>query len=224
MPLIGTGIVDLSILLTVLPTENCLIDNFADQGTAASTFSANETLSGAPFPRAGSLDDILGMGRGKLLLALVALALLPPLMVWLRGEGWTGRTFWSPSTFPGCSTPMDYAESHATVMKSVSDLHIVRYDQAWAKDGHVLLRYTAEGSHCGEPYKGIQKSEPPKRARWSAAAIFEVEGGKIRSFVKDWDQKVMQIQLGWAPVTESEDPRWNREVLADPERGRKVEG
>ncbi len=24
--------------------------------------------------------------------------------------------FWGPSTFPGCETPMDYAESHATVM------------------------------------------------------------------------------------------------------------
>ncbi len=24
--------------------------------------------------------------------------------------------FWAPSTFPGCETPMDYAESHAHVM------------------------------------------------------------------------------------------------------------
>ncbi|EYE95241.1 uncharacterized protein EURHEDRAFT_500728 [Aspergillus ruber CBS 135680] len=130
--------------------------------------------------------------------------------------------FYSPSTFPGCTTPMDYAESHAHVMASVSDLRIVRYDQAWAKDGHVLLRYTAEGSHCGAPYKGIERAEPPKRARWSAAAIFEIEGGKVRSFVKDWDQKVMQIQLGWAPVKESQDPRWNREMLADPESARKA--
>lgn len=103
--------------------------------------------------------------------------------------------FYSPSTFPGCTTPMDYAESHAHVMASVSDLKIVRYDQAWAKDGHVLLRYTAEGSHCGAPYKGIERSEPPRRARWSAAAIFEIEGGRVRSFVKDWDQKVMQVSF-----------------------------
>lgn len=105
--------------------------------------------------------------------------------------------FWSPSTFPGCATPMDYAASHAHVMKSVNDLQILRYDQAWAKDGHVLLRYTAEGSHAGEPYLGIQKASPPRRARWSAAAIFEVEGGKVKSFTKDWDQKVMQVCLSY---------------------------
>lgn len=148
--------------------------------------------------------------------------------------------FWSPSTFPGCSTPMDYAESHARVMASVNDLHIVRYDQAWAKDGHVLLRYTAEGSHSGEPYQGIERSDPPKKARWSAAAIFEIEDGKVKSFTKDWDQKVMQvtrlnfwnsgysivtdwsmqIQLGWAPVGESKDPRWDPEMLTQPELAR----
>ena len=86
---------------------------------------------------------------------------------------------------------MDYAQSHSVVMASVADLHIVRFDQAWAKDGHVLLRYTAEGSHCGEPYKGLQKTG--RHAVWAAAAIFEVEAGKIRSFTKDWDQKTMQV-------------------------------
>ena len=86
---------------------------------------------------------------------------------------------------------MDYAESHAVVMASVSDLRIVRFDQAWAKDGHVLLRYTAEGSHAGAPYQDIPATR--RHARWSAAAIFEVEEGKIRSFTKDWDQKTMQV-------------------------------
>lgn len=80
-------------------------------------------------------------------------------------------------------------------MASVTDLRIIQYDQAWAKDTHVLLRYTAEGSHCGEPYQGIEKSDPPKRARWSAAAIFEIEDGKVKSFTKEWDQKTMQV--GW---------------------------
>ena len=80
-------------------------------------------------------------------------------------------------------------------MASVNDLRIVRFDQAWAKNSHVLLRYTAEGSHCGKPYKGIERADPPRRARWSAAAIFEVEGGKVKSFTKDWDQKVMQVSL-----------------------------
>lgn len=143
--------------------------------------------------------------------------------------------FWAPATFPGCQTPMDYAESHSSVMTSVADLHIIRFDQAWAKDGHVLLRYTAEGSHCGEPYQGIKKTG--RHARWAAAAIFEVEDGKIRSFTKDWDQKTMQvceisdeflwlisrqIQLGWAPISESEDLRWNGKALANPEWAQKA--
>jgi hypothetical protein len=147
--------------------------------------------------------------------------------------------FWSPATFPGCTSPMDYADSHSVVMKSVSDLHIIRFDQAWAKGGHVLLRYTAEGSHIGEPYKDIKATG--KHAQWSAAAIFEVEDGKIKSFTKDWDQKTMQvsaestvwlvwdmvnaneeqIQLGWAPVTEIDDPRWNAEALANPDKYQK---
>ncbi|KIW71232.1 hypothetical protein PV04_03420 [Phialophora macrospora] len=64
-------------------------------------------------------------------------------------------------------------------------------------------------------YSGIEATG--RHATWSAAAIFEVEDGKIWSFTKDWDQKTMQIQLGWAPVKESDDPRWNAQALADPE-------
>jgi hypothetical protein len=30
-----------------------------------------------------------------------------------------------------------------------------------------------------------------------------------------------QIQLGWAPVTESDDPRWNAEALANPDKYQK---
>lgn len=80
-------------------------------------------------------------------------------------------------------------------MASIADLHIVQYDQVFAKDGHVLLRYTAEGSHCGEPHNGIEKTG--KHARWSAAAIFEIEDGKVKSFTKDWDKLHMWKQLGW---------------------------
>jgi len=114
---------------------------------------------------------------------------------------------------------MDYAESHSNVMASVNDLHIIRFDQIFAKNGHVLLRYTAEGNFKGKPYQGIEPNG--NHARWSAAAIFEVEDGKIKSFTKDWDQKVMQIQLGWAPVKESDNPRWNIKSLASPEQAQK---
>jgi major membrane immunogen (membrane-anchored lipoprotein) len=103
-------------------------------------------------------------------------------------------------------------------MNSVNDLHIMRYDQVFAKNGHVLLRYTACGNFKGAPYQGIEANG--NHAQWSAAAIFEVEDGKIKSFTKDWDQKVMQIQLGWAPVNESDDPRWNKTALTYPEKSR----
>lgn len=82
-------------------------------------------------------------------------------------------------------------------MESVTDLRIIGYDQAWAKSGHVVLRYTAEGSHCGKPYQGVQVESPPRKARWGATAIFEAEGGRIRSFLKDWDQKVIEVS-SWA--------------------------
>ncbi|KAF5546143.1 hypothetical protein FNAPI_8930 [Fusarium napiforme] len=104
-------------------------------------------------------------------------------------------------------------------MASVADLEIIRFDQSWDKDGQVLLRYTAQRSHCGGPYKGISKTG--RHAQWNAAAIFEVEYGKIRSFTKDWDQKTMQIQLGWAPARESDDPRWTSKALGSPEEARK---
>ena len=103
--------------------------------------------------------------------------------------------FFAPTTFPGCETPLDYADSHSKVMSAISDLHIVQFDQAWAKDGHVLLRYTAEGTHCGKAHNGIEPTG--RHAKWGAAAIFEVKNGKVHSFTKDWDKVHMWKQLGW---------------------------
>ena len=48
---------------------------------------------------------------------------------------YTDSWFWAPATCPGCQTPMDHTESFSKVMASVADLHIIRFDQAWAKDG-----------------------------------------------------------------------------------------
>jgi len=104
-------------------------------------------------------------------------------------------TFTAPTTFPGCKTPLDYADSHSKVMSSIADLHIKSYDVLFAKDGHVLLRYSAEGTHCGEPHNGIEATG--KKASWTASAIFEVENGKIKSFTKEWDKLNMWKQLGW---------------------------
>lgn len=94
-------------------------------------------------------------------------------------------TFTAPTTFPTCKSPMDYADSHSKVMACVADLEIHSYDIVFAKDSHVLLRYSAGGSHCGEPHNGIKASG--RKANWTAAAIFEVEDGKVKSFTKEWD-------------------------------------
>jgi hypothetical protein len=80
--------------------------------------------------------------------------------------------FWAPTTFPGVESPQEYAESHSQVMASIADLHIVCYDQVFAKDGHVLLRYTAEGSHCGEPHDGIEKSGKKAKCKLEEAMEF----------------------------------------------------
>lgn len=104
-------------------------------------------------------------------------------------------TFTAPTTFPACHTPLDYADSHAKVMSAIADLHIISYDIVFAKDGHVLLRYSAEGSHCGEPHDGIEPTG--RKAQWTASAIFEVKDGKVHSFTKEWDKLNMWKQLSW---------------------------
>ena len=80
-------------------------------------------------------------------------------------------------------------------MSAIADLHIKSYDIVFAKNGHVLLRYSAEGSHCGEAHNGIQPTG--KKAQWSASAIFEVEDEKIKGWTKEWDKLNMWKQLGW---------------------------
>ncbi|OGM46052.1 putative bicyclomycin resistance protein [Aspergillus bombycis] len=92
VPLIGTGIVGFSMLLTKLPTENYLVDAFDEQGVSASALSANATLCalfGAFFPLAGpSLNHSLGLGWGNSLLAFLSLIFLPLFTVlWFHGEG-----------------------------------------------------------------------------------------------------------------------------------------
>ncbi|KAF2495493.1 NTF2-like protein [Lophium mytilinum] len=104
-------------------------------------------------------------------------------------------TFTAPTTFPGCHTPLDYADSHSHVMAAVADLHIKSYDIIFAKGGMVCLRYSAEGSHCGKEHNGIQPTG--NKASWTASAIFEVEDGKVKSFTKEWDKLNMWKQLGW---------------------------
>jgi predicted ester cyclase len=64
------------------------------------------------------------------------------------------------------------------LMKSINDLKIIDFDYLIAKDDQVALRYSAEGSHSGEPYKGIQPTG--RKAKWTAAALFKLNNeGKI---------------------------------------------
>ena len=106
-----------------------------------------------------------------------------------------GNRLVAPTTFSGVETLEGYADAHAKVMSQVDDLHFVAFDVIFAKDDRVCLRYTAEGSHRGEPHGDL----PPtgRTARWTACAMFRVEGGKLAEFIKDWDKLSMWEQLGW---------------------------
>ena len=81
-------------------------------------------------------------------------------------------------------------------MSCIADLHITSHDYVFAKNDMVLLRYSAEGSHLGEPRNGLQASG--RKANWTAAAIFELdEDGKIKGFTKEWEKMNMWKYLGW---------------------------
>ena len=89
-------------------------------------------------------------------------------------------------------------------MSAIADLHIISYDIVFAKEGYVLLRYSAEGSHCGQPHNGIEPSG--RKAQWTASAIFEVKDGKVHSFTKEWDKLNMWKQLGWVCALSEQNP------------------
>jgi len=101
--------------------------------------------------------------------------------------------FIGQSTFPTAKTVPEYAQVHGEFMKSVNDLHIIQYDAILAKQNMVCLRYTAEGSHSGEPWQGVAPSG--KKAQWHAAVIFELKLGKIHKMIKEWDKALMWKQL-----------------------------
>lgn len=118
-----------------------------------------------------------------------------------------GNKFIAPTTFPDVHTLEQYAEDHGKLMRQVNDLHIVSFDFFFADGDRVGLRYTAEGSHNGEPHGNIQPSG--RKARWTAAALFRVKNGKLAEFIKEWNKLAMWEQLGW-PL---------EECLAHRERG-----
>ncbi|MDT5134709.1 MAG: hypothetical protein QOE41_4020 [Mycobacterium sp.] len=107
--------------------------------------------------------------------------------------------FIAPTTFPEVNTLEEYAEDHGRLMEQVNDLHIVNFDVLFCSGDRVCLRYTAEGAHNGQPHGDIEPTG--RKARWSAAALFRVQEGKLVEFIKDWNKLSMWEQLGW-PIEE----------------------
>ncbi len=106
-----------------------------------------------------------------------------------------GNRFVAPTTFPGVHTLEQYAEDHGRLMRQIPDLHITSFDVLFAKEDRVCLRYTAEGSHSGEPHGDIPATG--NRARWTAAALFRIHEGRLAEFIKEWNKLAMWQQLGW---------------------------
>lgn len=83
VPLIGTAIAGFSMLLAVLPTENYLVDVYELHGASAIAAGViQRALFGALFPLIGPpLYSSLGLGWGNSVLAFVAIAFIPALIV-----------------------------------------------------------------------------------------------------------------------------------------------
>lgn len=105
------------------------------------------------------------------------------------------NSFTAPTTFPNVHTLEEYAEEHGKLMQQIDDLRLISFDILFASGPWVGLRYTAEGSHSGAPHGAILPTG--RKARWTAAAMFRVEAGKLAEFVKEWDKLAMWSQLGW---------------------------
>jgi predicted ester cyclase len=84
-------------------------------------------------------------------------------------------------------------------MKAVPDLRIESFDELFAHENRVCVRYTAAGSHCGVARRGIAPTG--RHARWTAACVFHLnENGKITHMKKDWDKLAMWHALGWTQL------------------------
>ena len=78
--------VGFSMLLSVLPTENYLVDVYELHGASAVAAGVIlRALFGAVFPLAGPpLYDSLGIGWGNSVLALITIAFIPSLVLLMR--------------------------------------------------------------------------------------------------------------------------------------------
>lgn len=85
-PLVGTAMVGFSVILTILPTENYLVDAF--ELHSASAIAAGvvlRALAGAVLPLAGPpLYEKLGLGWGNSVLGFVAVGFVPVVGLLIR--------------------------------------------------------------------------------------------------------------------------------------------
>jgi predicted ester cyclase len=106
-----------------------------------------------------------------------------------------GNRFVAPTTFPQVHTLEEYAEEHRKLMKQIEDLHVVSFEVLFAKDDRVCMRYTAEGTHGGEPHGNTAPSG--KKAQWTACCLFRIQDGRIIEAIKEWNKLVMWEQFDW---------------------------
>lgn len=89
IPLVGTGFVGFSLILTLITTQTYLIDSFPIYGASAiAVVEICLALSGGLFPLIGPpLYDRLGLGWGNSLLSFIALPFVPlPWILFKYGE------------------------------------------------------------------------------------------------------------------------------------------
>ena len=109
--------------------------------------------------------------------------------------------FVGPSTLPGISSILEYANNHGGIMQFIPDFSLLSYDAVLAKGNLVVFRYTADGHHKRLPYKGIPPSG--KYARWHGTDIFQLDPSshKIQTLIKEFDKAAMWAQLGQTRTT-----------------------
>lgn len=85
-PLAGTAMIGFSMILTILPTENYLVDVYDLYGASAVAAGVIlRALAGAILPLAGPpLYARLGLGWGNSLLGFIAILFIPALLILMR--------------------------------------------------------------------------------------------------------------------------------------------
>ena len=94
-PLVGTGLIGFGLMVTLVPTENYLVDAFtlhAASAVAATTLLRN--ILGAVLPLVGPpMYDSLGLGWGNSLMGCIALAFVSMPILLMRYGSWMRRRF-----------------------------------------------------------------------------------------------------------------------------------